>query len=205
MNNSEVVNAFGIDKLMRIHESVQRAYSYAEIFIQNTDILNLKSARSAHQIIRNLAVDLSLEKDCLLGRIKMGYCYQSNKQNNSHHLELFSEGKILTHSSTNHCILPRRAIFREEYASTNQISLFDSEHDLTTQEPRYGIITHSPICANGLTCSSFLVIPDIDYGYACNQIPLSDISSPFIIYEQSKSEYEEFDFALKDKIKEKDL
>ena len=77
----------------------------------------------ARQIVRNLSVDLMLERDCTSGRLPMKYKYTNNLANNCKHIELFYEGKILTHSSVDKNILPRKSIFRKSYASTNQISL----------------------------------------------------------------------------------
>lgn len=93
MTDLEITQLFNPSALMKINESVQRAYGYADIYIQDMDILHLPSAAPARQIVRNLSVDLMLERDCTSGRLPMKYKYTNNLANNCKHIELFLRGK----------------------------------------------------------------------------------------------------------------
>lgn len=186
MTNTEVTKIFGAENLT----------------VEEADIFRPASATSVKQIIRNLAVDLALEQACRSGHLNMEYGYRKNKAANCSHIELFHGGKTLTHSAVGNNILPRRAIFRTEYANTNQISFDDLEGKRTIEEPKYGIITH---CLHAGTdfCSVCLVIPDIDYGHACNQIPLNEIAPHLVISNSNiTTDYEDFGFQLRRKIAE---
>lgn len=204
MTDFEIIQLFDPTILVRINESVQRAYGYANIFIQDMDILQLPSAAAAQQIIRNLSVDLMLERDCNSGRLPMKYKYSNNLAKNCKHIELFYNGKILTHSSVDKNILPRPSFFREHYASTNQISLDDLVGKSTFVAPSFGVITHKLSVAKDRSCTVCLVIPDKDYGYACNQIPLHELSKPLVIAKPS-TDFEDFNFELKRRVAEQEI
>lgn len=204
MTDNEIIKLFNPNVLAKVNESVQRAYGYANICIQDIDILRLPSAESARQIVRNLSVDLMLERDCAAGRLPMSYAYHNNRANNCKHLELFYNGNMLTHSSVDKNVLPRRSLFREDYASTNQLSLYDPEGKSTFLAPSFGVITHQLCHNHDRSCTVCLVIPDKDYEHACNQIQLHNLSIP-IIAAESTVNFEEFDFELKKRITEEGI
>lgn len=204
MTDKEIVQFFDPTVLIKINESIQRAYGYANIYIQDIDILRLPSAAPARQIVRNLSVDLMLERDCSSGRLPMGFAYQSNYAKNCKHIELFYKGKVLTHSSVDKSILPRRSIFREDYASTNQLSLDDLSGRSTFLVPNFGVITHQLCSSRNRSCTVCLVIPDKDYGHASNQIPLHELVLPIVAVDSS-IDREDFGFELKKRIAEQNV
>lgn len=204
MTDFEITQLFNPSVLMKLNESIQRAYGYADIYIQDMEILRLPSAAPARQIVRNLSVDLMLERDCKSGRLPMKYKYTNNLAKNCKHIELFYEGKILTHSSVDKNILPRRSIFRENYASTNQISLDDPEGHLTFLAPSFGVITHQVCFSKDRSCTVCLVIPDNEYGHACNQIPLHELSKPLMVAKPT-ADFEDFNFELKKRVAEENV
>ena len=162
-----------------------------------SELFKIPSSLPIKQEMRNLAVDLTLERDCASGRLKMKHTYKPNKKKNHFFTELTWNNNILTFSSIeSDKIMPRFAHFREEYASTNQISFNDPLGERTFREPSYGIITHRESGSSLTPYIAFLVIPDEDYGYACNRIPLKSISVPLRIQSDDAPLDEDFEFEL---------
>lgn len=196
MNDIEVINLIGQDTLKKLESTLQKAYSYGELFIQENPFLQEESAESFRQNIINLSIDYSLAKASTDKLIESGYRYVKNYAKNCKHIELIHNGFIITHSSVNNGNrFPRNAIFRRDLSSTNQMSLYKDD---SLVSPCYGILTHRPREIGNRKALVCFGIPDSDYGYWCNKLNLTELNSDCTVTVIEK-EYEDFKFELRRK------
>ena len=197
MNDREIMDHFGEDTLSILNASIQKAYSMAALFIEESEFFKIPSAWPQEQNIRNLSVDLAIQKACETGLIPLAYSYPSNQRHNYNHLVLKGENIFATHSSVRRKDeFPRIASIRRHLAMTNQICLFGEENHKPEAQTIYGILLHKPENKEDGAAFVALGIPDAEYGAWCNHIPLADLSK-ISLATPTKSEYDEFNLKLR--------
>lgn len=196
MLDNEVLDYFGRKNLQAINHLIQTAYVYADAVLDENKLFEVRSAWSFRQNVRNLAVDSVLEEGCTSGKLEFQCVYQSNSVRNCSHLVLTDTRIMLTHSAVRQNDLPPFSLFREEYASSNQLNWFAPE--VSRVRPNYGIITHTPDPSGSGSAVTWLVVPDEEYGYAVNKIALKDVLAPVVqIVEPTSSD--DFGFRLRER------
>lgn len=137
-----------------------KAYQLTKLHCSSTPYLNWEIGDDEKPNIRRVIVDYSLRKIVLEGKVPFQCHIEDNAAKNCRHLELKYNNIILTTNHLNQgARVPRKAIFRDQLAKSNQISLFPLYDDI---EVKTGGVYHAILCheCNGdRLVRAFLGIP----------------------------------------------
>lgn len=196
MTDLEIMELYGRDNLQKLTSTIKKAYSYADLLVEDNELFQTPSRYNVIQELYNLAIDYSLMKDCDNKLLPFAYKFSLNKRKNCTHIELTNGCGILTHSSVQTPLgFPRNAIFRNELANSSQTIL--SGFDDSRTSTRYGIITHNK-GSNGIV-SVGLTIPDCTPNNWMNNISLTELIQPLEVFTNvNYEEYTDFKLALKE-------
>lgn len=138
------------------------AYGMASFAADSVDFLGgeLKAQIMPH--LKNWAVEFELQRRCIEGIIPFECTFEANSRRNHKHIELRSNGFVLTVSQT-HSInaIPRECVFRNDHNWDGQMALsgFDSDSSSAAKDV-YAILTHG----QGFLTPAFILcgIPNSD-------------------------------------------
>ena len=200
MTDEEIIKWIGGLRLRRLESTFQKSYSFGDLFIKNSNFLNIPSAKCFWQNIINISIDYNITKACDDNLIDFTYKYEKNKKKNCEHLELRSNNILLTHSSiNNNIIFPRKSTFRKYYSYTNQTCLLGNE---PAKEPCYGILVHKRCETQNRKAEISLGIPDADYRSWAHLINITNLFNQrdILLPVEVEKEYNDFEIAIKSKI-----
>lgn len=126
---------------------VNQGYEIASQLFKNHSFFNFPLGNDHKGNIVRLAVDYSLYKACKHNLLDFEAKIELNARKNCRHIELVNNQAVITTNRTDYYNqIPRDAIFRNQHADNNQMSLFENSLDNNKENGNvYACITHGSV------------------------------------------------------------